>query len=139
MGVGPYSSGIHLHSKLVEFCSAVWLMLKHLWHHKTIKLFLLVAAWARWYWVIHKRYICFATRSFTGSCCALLSYALSAGGKGAYAAIDAVGGEMTKQLAYALRDGGTVYVYGALSGDPIQMDTLDTLYKYKRVEVQTHA
>lgn len=46
---------------------------------------------------------------------------------------------MTKQLAYALRDGGTVYVYGALSGDPIQMDTLDTLYKYKRVEVQAHA
>ncbi|KAL3147631.1 hypothetical protein ABBQ38_014681 [Trebouxia sp. C0009 RCD-2024] len=56
------------------------------------------------------------------------------GGKGAYAAIDAVGGETTKQLALALRDGGTVYVYGALSGDPIQMDTLDTLYTFKRVE-----
>ena len=46
---------------------------------------------------------------------------------------------MTKQLSQALRDGGTVYVYGALSGDPIQVDTLDTLYKYKRVEVLTHA
>ena len=45
---------------------------------------------------------------------------------------------MTKQLSLALRDGGTVYVYGALSGDPIQVDTLDTLYKYKKVEVQSH-
>ena len=63
----------------------------------------------------------------------------SAEGRGAYAAIDAVGGEMTKHLSLALRDGGTVYVYGALSGDPIQVDTLDTLYKYKKVEVQTHA
>lgn len=63
---------------------------------------------------------------------------LSAGGKGAYTAIDAVGGEMTKQLSLALQDGGTVYVYGALSGDPIQMDTLDTLYKYKRVEVRAY-
>lgn len=59
-------------------------------------------------------------------------------GRGAYAAIDAVGGETTKQLSLALRDGGTVYVYGALSGEPIQVDTLDTLYKYKRVEVQSH-
>ncbi|KAA6428756.1 hypothetical protein WJX79_005785 [Trebouxia sp. C0005] len=56
------------------------------------------------------------------------------GGNGAYAAIDAVGGETTKQVAMALQDGGTVYVYGALSGDPIQVDTLDTLYKYKKVE-----
>lgn len=42
---------------------------------------------------------------------------------------------MTRQLALALRDGGTVLVYGALSNDPVQMDTLDTLYKLKRVEV----
>ena len=60
---------------------------------------------------------------------------MHSGGKGAYTAIDAVSGEMTKQLAFALRDGGTVLVYGALSNDPIQMDTLDTLYKYKRAEV----
>lgn len=59
-----------------------------------------------------------------------------AGGKGAYAAIDAVGGETTKQVALALRNGGTVYMYGALSGDPIQMDTLDTLYNFKKVEVR---
>ena len=61
------------------------------------------------------------------------------GGNGAYAAIDAVGGETTKQVAMALQDGGTVYVYGALSGDPIQVDTLDTLYKYKKVEVWCHS
>lgn len=56
------------------------------------------------------------------------------GGKGAFAAIDAVGGQMTKQLSLALRDGGTVYVYGALSNEPVQVDNLDTLYKFKRVE-----
>lgn len=61
------------------------------------------------------------------------------GGKGAHAAIDAVGGEMTQKVAMALRDGGTVYVYGALSGDPIQVDTLDTLYKYKKVQVWYHS
>ena len=53
-----------------------------------------------------------------------------------YVAIDAVGGETTKQVALALRDGGSVHVYGALSGDPIQVDTLDMLYKYKKVEVR---
>ena len=42
---------------------------------------------------------------------------------------------MTKQLSLALRDGGTVYVYGALSGDSIQVDPLDMLYKYKKIEV----
>lgn len=56
------------------------------------------------------------------------------GGKGVYAAIDAVGGETTKQLSLALRDGGSVHVYGALSNEAIQVDTLDTLYKYKKVE-----
>lgn len=64
---------------------------------------------------------------------------LHTGGKGAYAAIDAVSGEVTQKVAMALRDGGTVYVYGALSGDPIQVDTLDTLYKYKKVEVWYHS
>lgn len=39
---------------------------------------------------------------------------LHTGGKGAYAAIDAVSGEMTMKVSMALRDGGTVYVYGAL-------------------------
>ena len=60
-----------------------------------------------------------------------------AGGKGAYSAIDAVGGPLTKQLSLALRDGGTVYVYGALSDEPIQVDNLDTLYKFKRVEASS--
>ena len=55
------------------------------------------------------------------------------GGKGIYAAIDAVGGELTQQVALALRDGGSVHVYGALSGKPTQVDTLDMLYKYKKV------
>lgn len=65
------------------------------------------------------------------------SVCIYTGGKGLYAAIDAVGGETTKQVALALRDGGTVYVYGALSGDPVQVDTLDMLYKYKKVEVRS--
>ena len=49
---------------------------------------------------------------------------LSAGAKGAYTAIDAFAGEMTKQLSLALRDWDTVYVYGALSGDPYKWTPL---------------
>ena len=63
--------------------------------------------------------------------------ACGAGGKGAYAAVDAVGGQMTKQLSLALRDGGTVYVYGALSNEPIQVDNLEIVYKFTRVEVSS--
>lgn len=53
-----------------------------------------------------------------------------------YAAIDAVGGELTQQVTLALRDGGTVYVYGALAGGSLQVDTLDMLYNHKRVVVR---
>jgi len=38
------------------------------------------------------------------------------GGKLAYGGLDAVGGELTKQVCASVRDGGQVFVYGVLSG-----------------------
>ncbi|KAH9552111.1 hypothetical protein CY35_09G046800 [Sphagnum magellanicum] len=38
------------------------------------------------------------------------------GGKLAYAAVDAVGGTLTKQVTASVRDGGQVFIYGALGG-----------------------
>lgn len=40
-----------------------------------------------------------------------------AGGQGVYAAFDAVSGELTQKVVHSLRRGGTVYVYGSLSGN----------------------
>ena len=133
--------GICLHSKHIGVCGSALLVPSYLWQYNTaMSLF----------WPLQQLFL-LGQISQRDSPCVLLfqhdgrtrryvhSCLLSAGGRGAYAAIDAVAGEMTKQLSFALRDGGTVYVYGALSGDPIQVDTLDTLYKFKKVEVRTHA
>lgn len=38
------------------------------------------------------------------------------GGRGAYAAIEAVGGELFAAAASAVRNGGTALIYGAMSG-----------------------
>jgi NADPH:quinone reductase-like Zn-dependent oxidoreductase len=38
------------------------------------------------------------------------------GGKLAYAAVDAVAGTLTKQVAASVRDGGQVFIYGVLGG-----------------------
>jgi NADPH:quinone reductase-like Zn-dependent oxidoreductase len=38
------------------------------------------------------------------------------GGKLAYGALDAVAGELTKQVAASVRDGGQVFIYGVLAG-----------------------
>jgi NADPH:quinone reductase-like Zn-dependent oxidoreductase len=38
------------------------------------------------------------------------------GGKLAYGAVDAVAGELTKQVTASVRDGGQVYIYGVLGG-----------------------
>ena len=45
------------------------------------------------------------------------------GGKGAWAAIDAVAGETTAKVIAATRTGGTVLVYGVLSGHSFQVPT----------------
>lgn len=44
-------------------------------------------------------------------------------------AFDAVGGEATRQLARALGDGGEVLVYGMLSGQPLQLDAGDVVFR----------
>jgi NADPH:quinone reductase-like Zn-dependent oxidoreductase len=38
------------------------------------------------------------------------------GGKLAYGALDAVAGELTKQVCASVRDGGQVFIYGVLAG-----------------------
>ena len=58
-----------------------------------------------------------------------------AGGRGAYAALDAVGGATTQLLvASGVRPGGTVLIYGALSGPTLTLNTFD-IFQRKRLEV----
>ncbi|KAK9829316.1 hypothetical protein WJX72_005163 [[Myrmecia] bisecta] len=49
------------------------------------------------------------------------------GGKGAYAAIDAVSGELAQQVFSSLRDQGSQFEYGALSGDTVTLKIMDLL------------
>ena len=49
------------------------------------------------------------------------------GGKGVWGALDAVGGSSPGMLARAVRVGGTVIVYGALSGTSITLDTMSLI------------
>lgn len=53
---------------------------------------------------------------------------------GATLALDPVGGAMTGVLLKALAEGGVVRVYGALSGQPSQLDNDDLVFRRKRVE-----
>lgn len=56
-----------------------------------------------------------------------------AGGRGAYAALDAVGGATMQLVTSGVRPGGTVLIYGALSGPTLTLNTFDILRK--RLEV----
>jgi trans-2-enoyl-CoA reductase len=47
------------------------------------------------------------------------------GGKGAWGALDAVAGTMTQTLASCVRDGGQIFVYGALGGFVSSISVLD--------------
>jgi|APGre2960657444_1045066.scaffolds.fasta_scaffold00644_10 NADPH:quinone reductase-like Zn-dependent oxidoreductase len=51
------------------------------------------------------------------------------GGKGAWGAVDAVGGELTAVITGALRPGGTVLVYGAMSGMVFTGSIVDVLFR----------
>ncbi len=42
------------------------------------------------------------------------------GGRGAYAALDCLGGDQTQQVAAAVRQGGTVVLYGGMAGSVVQ-------------------
>lgn len=48
-------------------------------------------------------------------------------GAGAYAAIDAVGGILTKDVAASVQDGGRVFVYGTLGGWDVTVSKLDLM------------
>jgi trans-2-enoyl-CoA reductase len=47
------------------------------------------------------------------------------GGKGAWGALDAVAGTMTQTLASCVRDGGQIFVYGALGGHVSSISVMD--------------
>lgn len=53
------------------------------------------------------------------------------GGKGAYAAIDAVGGELTQKLVEAVRPRGQTLIYGAMSGLTFTAGIPDVLFHLK--------
>ena len=59
--------------------------------------------------------------------------ALQAGG-GTYAALDAVGGATTQLVTSGVRPGGTILIYGALSGPTLTLNTFD-IFLRKRLEV----
>ncbi|CAK9859102.1 unnamed protein product [Sphagnum jensenii] len=49
------------------------------------------------------------------------------GGKGAFAAIDAVGGILTKSVGNSLRNGGRLFVYGKLGGPDVVLSSADLI------------
>ena len=53
------------------------------------------------------------------------------GGKGAYGAVDCVGGELTGKLLAAVRPRGTLLVYGAMGGLQLQGGIPDVLFQGK--------
>lgn len=60
-----------------------------------------------------------------------------ADGQGAYASLDAVGGDECEQIVESTRMGGTIFSYGALSGNPCKVSSRELFYKLKKVEVCT--
>ncbi len=56
-----------------------------------------------------------------------------AGGKGAYAAADCVGGERTAALTRSLRERGTLIVWGAIGGFTTSMFVPDFIFRHVRV------
>eukprot|EP00877_Chromochloris_zofingiensis_P011499 jgi/Chrzof1/6602/Cz19g02090.t1 len=63
----------------------------------------------------------------------LLCCYMCKGGKGAYAAFDAVGGKQAMDVVKALRRGGVCQVYGLLEPGPLQIDQQDLLMGGKTV------
>ena len=52
-------------------------------------------------------------------------------GKGAYAGVDAVGGELTGELLKGIRPKGTLAIYGILSGFKFEGNIRDVLFHIK--------
>ena len=55
------------------------------------------------------------------------------GGEGAYGAFDCVAGEGTADVVKAVRDGGTILIYGALAGFQFTAGVPDILFQAKVV------
>ncbi|KAG0607990.1 hypothetical protein M758_8G069700 [Ceratodon purpureus] len=56
------------------------------------------------------------------------------GGKGAYGALDAICGTMTKTIAASVRDDGQVFLYGVLAGYDATVSAIDLVFR--RVDVK---
>eukprot|EP00877_Chromochloris_zofingiensis_P013456 jgi/Chrzof1/8364/Cz03g07200.t1 len=56
------------------------------------------------------------------------------GGAGAWAAVDAVGGDLTLQLSLAVRDNGKIVVYGALAGGEFKGHIISVIFRGLRYE-----
>lgn len=54
-----------------------------------------------------------------------------AGGKGAYGAIDAIGGAQSQKIVASLRKNGKYILYGALDTAPVQASNMDILAQTK--------
>ena len=52
-----------------------------------------------------------------------------AGGKGAWGAVDAVGGALTEAVAGGVRAGGTVFLYGMMDGTKTTVSIVDLLFR----------
>lgn len=52
------------------------------------------------------------------------------GGKGAAAVIDSVGGSLSQALGAAVRDGGSVWLYGLMEGLTITGSGVDCLFRW---------
>eukprot|EP00744_Colponema_vietnamica_P003299 GILI01005077.1.p1 GENE.GILI01005077.1~~GILI01005077.1.p1 ORF type:complete len:361 (+),score=121.06 GILI01005077.1:69-1085(+) len=50
-------------------------------------------------------------------------------GKGAYGAVDCVGGDLTAEITGSLRDNGTILIYGAMSGLAFTGSIVDCLFR----------
>jgi NADPH:quinone reductase-like Zn-dependent oxidoreductase len=51
-------------------------------------------------------------------------------GKGAYGAIDAVGGNLALKLSQVVRDDGTIILYGLLGGEQVNVNAADLLLRH---------
>lgn len=58
---------------------------------------------------------------------------MRAGGKGAYGAVDPVGGPFAAKITQSLRDSGTLIVYSSMAGFTSDVGIPDLLYRDVRV------
>eukprot|EP00884_Botryococcus_braunii_P004266 jgi/Botrbrau1/13840/Bobra.0056s0077.1 len=56
------------------------------------------------------------------------------GGQGAHSAIECVAGDMTAKVMRCVREGGTTFLYGGLSGRTATVDVVDVIYGARKLD-----